>query len=234
MNFLKYTSTVLAILVAGVACNSSDDSGGSSGVDKSTQLTALTGADLQKVCDYAADAVVMDPAVTCRVLGYSTALMSGALGTETATDASLQAACQTAYDACMKDDGSTTDTSTQECKVPTGTCTATVGELESCYSDLGPAMEAAYSAIPACSEMTVAALSATTESTTSETTVTMPATCNTLASKCPSALSGTSTDTGDTSGETSICTDGTEGVTATDVCDGFEDCADGSDEDGCA
>jgi len=91
------------------------------------------------------------------------------------TDADLQATCQQLYDGCVAG-GVTTN-----CSQLPATCTATVGEYDTCLSD----SVAALGGLPPCSAATRASLPSTVAHLTSQPT---SAACAAVQNKCPGAV----------------------------------------------
>jgi len=199
-------------------------------VPADTQLSAVTAADRQKLCDFAEAQMDVSKEDACKATGVAMAAFGMVGGS--ATDATLQAACKAAYDSCMQSSGTTSGESTCNTTTPIeGTCTATVGELESCMKDEAAQAKSAMAAMPSCDKLTVSSL-ADLGSISTET----PASCNTVNTKCPGVgeLTGDDTSGGDdiSSGDFT-CADGTDTVPSMFKCDGENDCADGSDEANC-
>ena len=86
----------------------------------------------------------------CSFSGILAAALGGA-----DTDAAARAACKTAYDACI---AAPAETTTSDCSKPTGTCTATVGEMEACANDSAKYIGQLSSIFPSCAELTLADL----------------------------------------------------------------------------
>jgi hypothetical protein len=106
--------------------------------------------------------------------------LTAVLGAFTATtDAAAQAACSATYTTC-KTGG--------QCTPPGSTCTATVGELQMCLSDLdGFAKALEATPLPSCSGLTLAQVQTTLASlaTGAGANVMDPASCTTYSAKCP-------------------------------------------------
>jgi len=150
------------------------------GLPADKPIASLTDAEIAGLCDkfddfYSTGEVAADlKDFSCRFSGLLAAAFAGA-----ETDAAARAACKTAYDACAAAPSETTST----CKKPTGTCTATVAEVEACANDSAKAVDQLTSAFPSCAELTLADLMDTGEEPT---TAEDPASCTTLEMKCPS------------------------------------------------
>lgn len=152
------------------------------GLPANTPISDLTDAEIAGLCSkfdefYSTGSVGTDlKEFSCRFSGIFAAALGGA-----DTDAKAQAACKTAYDACVV---APTET-TEECGKPTGMCTATIGEIEACANDSAKALQQLTSSFPSCSELTLADLmdlggGGDTESQ-------QPASCATVEMKCPDA-----------------------------------------------
>jgi hypothetical protein len=111
---------------------------------------------------------------TCRFSGVFAAALSGA-----DTDAAARAACKMTYDACVAAPAETTT----KCGKPTGTCTATVAELEACANDSAKAVAQLTSAFPSCAELTLADLMDLDGG--GDAAPQNPASCTTFEMKCP-------------------------------------------------
>lgn len=150
-----------------------------SGLPTDKPIASLTDAELGGLCDkfddfYATGKVADDlQDFSCRFSGLLAAAFANA-----ETDAAARTACKTAYDACAAAPGETTST----CGKPTGTCTATVAEVEACANDSAKALAQLVSAFPSCVELTLADLM---DSGEEPTTPEDPASCTTLEMKCP-------------------------------------------------
>lgn len=96
------------------------------------------------------------------------------------TDASVQAACTTAYNQCLATPGTTT-TNCPTMAMLAG-CSATVSEYTSCLNDATKLEVQTIESLPTCADLTVADLTAT--SGALQTTPT-PQSCQTFDAKCP-------------------------------------------------
>ena len=170
--------SVLGLVSAVVGCSSSSDGGVSGGsftsVSSSQVLGSLSDADAQTFCMDLGKSSAFE-AVTefeCRADGLLAALV-----TTDNTDASVQAACQSAYTDCVSSSGMLM------CQnKPSTACMATVGEYESCVNDEAAAVKGASAQLPMCSALKAATLQATLEALPQTTS---PSSCATVAQKCP-------------------------------------------------
>jgi hypothetical protein len=170
------------VMVAGLllaACDGSSHSNFSTGMDSGKTPASMSPADRATLCTKVESFLptLMSKADMCKLSGMMGAMLGMGGG-------DLKALCTAAYDACMKepDDPVETTGDTASCSQGMSTCTATVGEIESCMNDLDAMMRAEMAKIPSCSQLTLSDFTAT--STTTETT-TSPASCTALEAKCP-------------------------------------------------
>ena len=170
--------------LAAVACGSdSDDEEGSSGqvsttIPKATQGGQLTQAQAEELCAAAAEASLAtlgSSDVKAKMCGFSAYLtvsvFSEAVGS-----------CQKLYDDCAKAPAKTT---TGTCEKPSPACTATVGEIEACWTDVLAQSTKALDQLPGCAdvgkEVPMDSDGAGQEPPT-------PASCAIVQQKCPEAL----------------------------------------------
>jgi hypothetical protein len=185
----------LAALVLVPACSSSSEDGPNSstfstGLPPSQSLGSISDADLKTLCaaasSFANDLVNHDSA--CLIAGYDAAAVQHLLGTAQ-TDADLQKACTDAETACKNDparDAGTT-TTTQTCRKPPASCTATVGEYEACVNDAKAAYQMQFSSLSTCAALTAADLRMP-EGGPTATPSNQPASCKVVSTKCPSGV----------------------------------------------
>jgi len=108
---------------------------------------------------------------TCGFAAYFATTLSGAMGDQAAT------ACKMAYDECLAEADETTD---DECTKPSESCTATVGEIETCLNDTIVQSKAAIAQLPGCDDLGKE-YEAPAESQP-------PASCQVVQEKCPEVL----------------------------------------------
>ncbi|HEX2670237.1 MAG TPA: hypothetical protein VHM25_05165 [Polyangiaceae bacterium] len=156
----------------------------SSGLAGDKQLGSLTDDEAaslcQKLSEYFADGSAVSrnfEEVTCRV---SSVLFSAFGGAE--TDAALQASCKTFYDSCV----AAPTMSSESCKKPDASCTATTGEYEACVNDSVKQISQLGSAVPTCDQLTIASAGAL---FTGGSASASPASCQAVSAKCPDAPS---------------------------------------------
>lgn len=187
----------LILVVAGAlpACGGGDEDGKggapfSSGLS-SKPVSQLTDAEMTELCAKAGNYYMQDPSFksgTCRMAGVGAAVVSNLLGPK--PDAELQKTCSDLETACLQSRGETTQEGT--CKKPSGTCTATVAEIEACVTDTRNAFSSALQSLPACGTLKSSDVTPTSSgSPTNEQA--MPESCKTLEQKCPGASEGTGT-----------------------------------------
>ena len=151
---------VLAI-AASIGCGGGSGGTFMTSVPPSTPLNSLTPAQSTQICnDFAAYATnTLQPDV-CRADAVETA--AGLLSSQPApTDAQLQAACTEEYNACVGGGDGGLGFSGLMCDASSGipaTCTATVGDLESCFNGLQAQSNAILATLPTCSTITMANL----------------------------------------------------------------------------
>jgi hypothetical protein len=153
------TSKAGASNTAGSSSSAGSNSGSpgdlDTGLPADKPISDLTDAEIAGLCSkfdefYSTGSVAKDlKELSCRFTGIFAAALGGA-----DTDAKAQAACKTAYDACVVAPVETT----QDCSKPTGMCTATVSEVEACANDTAKALQQLASSFPACAELTLADL----------------------------------------------------------------------------
>jgi hypothetical protein len=171
------------VLIAGLllgACGGDDSNAKfSSGLDPSKTPATLSPAERAALCGKVDSFLpsVMSKADLCKISGMMGA-MFGMMG-----GGDLKALCTAAYDACMNEPTEPTDPSdTESCSQGMSTCTATIGEIETCLNDIASTTQAEMAKIPSCSQITASSL---TSVATSTSTSTNPASCTALEAKCP-------------------------------------------------
>ncbi|HXK17019.1 MAG TPA: hypothetical protein VNG33_04425 [Polyangiaceae bacterium] len=146
------------------------------GLPADKPLGTLTDAEAMQICSavqtYFADST---KDLECRLAG----LVAGLSGAD--TDAAAQAACQAAYDMCA---GAPAMPTTGNCTKPSGTCTATVGELEACANDDKAIFAQLDMEIPSCATLKLTDLMGLGGGLTPPME---PASCVTLDMKCPNS-----------------------------------------------
>lgn len=182
------TSLCAAALALVTSCGGGSDDGGnfSTGLDGSKQVSDLSDSDFKKVCDAEekwASSVLSEQEAKefgCQLTAFATAAFAGAGGDA----AQLKMACKAAYDACLKQPppSSMMPSTMKMCNKPAN-CTATVAEIEACYTDSAASLEMLKQAL------TCDALA----NTSMPPAIQEPASCKTLDMKCP----GLSPDTPD-------------------------------------
>lgn len=165
---------------SGSAGSASQSGGGlDTGLPGDKPLSSLTDDELAALCDkfddFYSTGKVADALqdFNCGFAGLFAAAFSGA-----DSDAAVRAACKATYDECAAAPSETTST----CNEPSGTCTATVAELEACANDSGKALEQVASAFPSCAELTLTDLMGMGDDTEM---LENPVSCAILETKCP-------------------------------------------------
>ncbi len=164
-----FGSLAVTALFAAPMMTGCGSSGVSSGVDGTKKGNELSEDETSKVCnaviDYRTDAFAgVTQADSCKFAGYLTAATLAAF--PGATDASIQEACQGIVDPCLAakpTDGSNSgETPADVCKLVTPTtvktCTATVGDIETCVAEQTDATTDSFKNAPACADITIDSL----------------------------------------------------------------------------
>jgi hypothetical protein len=257
MKYFLLTFLILSMLTLGMAaCNDDDNNADNkSGNVKlpgngNTALSDVTSEDATAICMSIAEAQInMAPQLmefSCQMAGVMGAGIVYSLGT---TDG-LTEICESAKEECMTDseeeDASDLEADCADAAdmVP-DSCDATISELEGCINAINQAtlemIQASSQMMPACSDLTEDTL---------DTLISMydgeeqpepstPAACDVIIEKCPELademdLVDNTNWNGDDTGDNSFqCADGQETIPMDFVCDGDEDCDDGSDEANC-
>lgn len=191
MTKLTTVFAALALCTSAASCGNDDDksNGGgggkfSAGVSGSTVVGTLDQASINKVCMNLKSFVTTNYVPEfCRIQGGLVAagkLYASSQGM--ATDAQLQAACTTGYNACVANPTEVTK-DFDDCGSPDPTCTATVSEYEACVNDTPAAIKTAFAPFPACDKVTSAALVSLASAMEPE--VVEPASCKIVDMKCP-------------------------------------------------
>jgi hypothetical protein len=109
---------------------------------------------------------------TCRIKGSIAAALAS-------SQSERQPACAQAYDPCAAAPPPTASNGGASCTAPPSTCTATVGELQTCLQEMSGAIDGLLAVLPTC-EM----VATTTGSPVAAALTRIPASCQTLNSKC--------------------------------------------------
>jgi hypothetical protein len=186
----------LAALTA-VACggSSGDGSGGggsgkiNTSIPQGTLASELSDAQTEELCRAAGDASEATFG-SSTAKGYSCGFSAYLAASLTAGDA---AACKKLYDECMK--APAESDSAEPCEKPSSACTATVGELQTCWNDAMAEGLAALEAMPGCDDVGkedsegVGPGDAPAED--DDAGEALPASCEVVQQKCPEALRST-------------------------------------------
>jgi hypothetical protein len=158
----------------------------STGIAGTRTLDSLTASELKGLCDASAAfaKTIMTPEMTCHMGAIAFAGLSAMSGT--VTDTQLQQNCTMIYGMCVAGGGSptTADAGASTCTSPTGTCTATVAEYETCMNDSKTSLQQTMSAAPTCETLTVAWVRANSGDAGSSASADPPS-CQVVKSKCP-------------------------------------------------
>jgi hypothetical protein len=199
----------LAVVISTVAMgcgggSSGSGSGFSPSVPASTPLNKLSTSQAMQLCTdtgtYLTSSIaaeISSPTFECQVVGVEVATLS--FDPSSSTNATVQKACQDAYDACLKappdagadDVDAGAGTFTSDCTTTQGelaTCSATVGQYTACVDELTLVFTDAF---PPCNQLTVAEVSASTSDAGTDPTSSGPA-CTALNKACPGATGDTS------------------------------------------
>jgi hypothetical protein len=191
----------------GGGSGSSNGSGFTPSESASTPLNKLSTAQATQLCEQTGTyfnstlaAEANSKTFGCQVAGNEVAALS--FDPTTSTNATVQKACQDAYDACLKEpvdagaddvDAGTFTTDCTTTQADLATCTATVGQYTACVDELNSAFTNAF---PPCAQLTVAKLTPADSDAGTDPFASGPA-CAALNTACPGA-------TGDTSMTTSM------------------------------
>lgn len=173
---------VLAAVGAGCHGSSANLGGFTSSIPGGTQFDQLSSAQVQTFCNEVdsfdtTSGQDMDAVeITCLFGG----LLAAELSTAPQTNASVQAACATAFNQCVAN-----ATSTFSCPsmAALSGCTATISEYSACLNDTTKLEIQEIQSLPTCADLTVADL--TMSSGTVTATSPPPASCQTVSAKCP-------------------------------------------------
>jgi hypothetical protein len=163
------------LVLAAALLVSCSDSGFSTGLPANKGLGTLSPDEANQLCAATASYVASKAKMTTCQLEADAAAF-----TQAKTDADARMICKQQLDSCLAAPaagGGGTDTG---CKPPPASCTATVGDYESCLNDLSSAYDKALAGLPNCDTLTLA-LSGLPSSRPSLQSL---ASCNTLSSKC--------------------------------------------------
>jgi hypothetical protein len=183
MAMVRGVGVVFGIVLASAAgCGGGSGGSGNFGEPIPTSLPAnkrisdLTPAERDQLCTDLGQWAMSGPFLAdgCNATAWLTTSLAASADTSM-TDADLQATCEQLYSACVAG-GVTTD-----CSKLSATCTATVGEYDTCLSD----SVAALGGLPPCSAATRASLPSTVAHLTSQPT---SAACTAVQNKCPGAV----------------------------------------------
>jgi hypothetical protein len=184
------------LVITGLAgCGGGSSSGTfTTSVPSSTKLTDLTPAQSTQLCN---DLITFDEKSIdtdlCKLEGLGAAQAVEYAGTPAPTNAQLQAACTQAYNECLSIDGGVAtpgscDSTTLN--VPS-TCTATVGDLQTCAGDQQAVVKQFYGALPSCSSLTTANLTTALASINSDAGLTDPTSCSKFDATCGTSSTST-------------------------------------------
>jgi len=193
-------SNVLAVagvfsLALASACSSSSSGGGSSfnaGLPASESLGSLSDSDAQKLCDAVRSFSSSNSSVSSQVCVFAGLVAAGVQASlnASASDADLRKACSDAESACQKQPARHVDAGAATCSKPDASCTATVGELQTCINDENAAFQNAASSLPTCGSLTRAQLLSEAGPVSTAPQASTPASCQTFAQKCPNGAAG--------------------------------------------
>ena len=149
----RWLAAGLALAAAGATCGG-DKSIFSSGIDKAAELGHLGASEVQKLCDAVTSWTTNQLAPELKELGCRAAALT-ASGLGGVGDAATKlATCTTAFDQCMKQPTSSqSGQSGGNCSAPPATCTATVGELETCINAFEPLVQQYLTSFPTCQQL---------------------------------------------------------------------------------
>ena len=177
------------LLALGAGCHGSSTAnlgGFSSSIPGGTQFDQLTPAQVQTFCGevdafQTTSGQDMDGLeLTCLFGG----LIAAELSSAPQTNASVQAACTSAYNQCL---ASATSTFSCPSMAALSGCTATINEYTACLNDSTKIEVQEIQSLPTCADLTVADL---TTSTGTVSATPLPSSCETLNAKCSALASG--------------------------------------------
>ena len=200
MHAARSLALLLAVALAG--CGDDKSSALSTGVDRNKPLGTVTPSEAQAICNatqtWTNQTITRDKQqqVTCRVTSNAIAALSArpaVMGGPAVTDAQLQMTCQAAYAACTMRPAPEPGNTPPTCQAFPASCTATVGEYETCLNDVPPFLDMTLATLPTCEMLTrISILSVLNLPNT------LPASCKTFQSKCAGVPIGGIPPTGGT------------------------------------
>jgi hypothetical protein len=173
----RFTLVLLSLLLAS-GCGGGGDGGGSvaSGVPPSTMLGGMSADNLRKVCDsvdqWGKQAGMEDKLKEfgCRMRGNVIAAL--------AEPANRASDCHALYDPCAQAPAPTAS-SGAACTPPPASCSATVGELETCLNQMPQVIDELLVILPTCDQVASAAGNPIATALTK-----IPSSCQALNAKC--------------------------------------------------
>lgn len=163
------------------------DSAFSTGLPPNKGLGTLNPAEANQLCAATASYVASKARMTtCQLEADAAAFI------QAKSDAEARTICKQQLDDCLAGASGNAGSADTGCQPPPASCTATVGEYETCLNDLSGAYDKALAGLPNCDTLTLALSGLP----SSRPTLQSLGSCNTLASKCV----GISLDVGSGSG----------------------------------
>lgn len=163
-------------LTLGAACGKSETGEVSSGLPASAVLGGMSPENLQKVCE-AVDRWGKQSGMEDKLKEFG-CRMRGNIGAALAPEAERQQYCQALYDPCARAASPTASTGAQ-CTPPPATCSATVGELETCLNQMPEVIDDLLVVLPTCNQV-----NATTGNPIATALTKIPSSCQALNAKC--------------------------------------------------
>ncbi len=207
MNKIAKNAALVSLAGMMLACGDGG-SGSRSGVTPSKPLGEVSAMEVQQLCDWALGRVRFEPTID-QVCSYAAVERSRS-----------SAECEENKQTCLDDlDGQELTPTCPFSSRGFRGCSVSVGDLEDCYTRASSFARRAY-----------ASASCSSPDSISEPPV--PESCKRLDADCPDAFDGSDDSGGGTDlpGDVFVCSGGRE-IPTSSVCDGFDDCKRGEDED---
>jgi hypothetical protein len=169
---------VLVSVVMAAACGGGEQGGGAvaSGVPQGTVLGGMSSDNLQKVCE-SVDRWGKQGGMEDKLKEFG-CRMRGNVVAALIEPASRQSTCQALYDPCAQAPAPTA-ASGANCTPPPASCSATVGELETCLNQMPQVIDELLVILPTCDQVATVAGNPIATALTK-----IPSSCQALNAKC--------------------------------------------------